>query len=293
MTLQGLISAIEYELPKAEHRRFVKHIVENLKNKHKKKDLLKLMVWNLAWSYNTTQFEEQLMKMQDYSMSLYDDVMKLEPKKWSLPYFRLGSCCEDVDNNATESFNATIVGARAKAVVPMLETIRRQAMVRIAKRRKKSLRRQQRFTKYVVKMLEEEKEDADKCITTPGTHGVFDVRLSGQTYDVNTNRMTCTCGKWQITGIPCEHAYGAMIDVGLNVDDYVYEFFSTYLWQQTCGESISTVRGPRFWMKKDKYKLVVEAPEPALPGRNKKIRRRSSQDSKVKMSLQRRRRRRQ
>ncbi|XP_018448497.1 uncharacterized protein LOC108819996 [Raphanus sativus] len=268
---KGLISAIEYELPKAEHRRFVKHIVENLKNKHKKKDLLKLMVWNLAWSYNTTQFEEQLMKMQDYSMSLYDDVMKLEPKKWSLPYFRLGSCCEDVDNNATESFNATIVGARAKAVVPMLETIRRQAMVRIAKRRKKSLRRQQRFTKYVVKMLEEEKEDADKCITTPGTHGVFDVRLSGQTYDVNTNRMTCTCGKWQITGIRCEHAYGAMIDVGLNVDDYVSEFFSTNLWQQTYGESISTVRGPRFWMKKDKYKLVVEAPEPALPGIRKQF----------------------
>ena len=203
-------------------------------------------------------------------MSLYDDVMKLEPKKWSLPFYKLGSCCEDVDNNATESFNATIVGARAKAVVPMLETIRRQAMVRIAKRSKKSLRRQQRFTKYVVEMLKAEKEDADKCITTPGTHGVFDVKLFGQTYDVNTNRMTCTCGKWQITGIPCEHAYGAMIDVGLDVDDYVSEFFSTHLWQQTYSESISTVRGPRFWMKKDKYKLVVEAPEPALPGRKKK-----------------------
>lgn len=193
--MQGLISAIESELPKAEHRRCVKHIVENLKKKHKKKDLLKLVVWNLTWSYNTTQYGKNLTKMQEYSMSLYDDVMKLEPKKWSLPFYKLGSCCEDVDNNATESFNATIVGARAKAVVPMFETIRRQAMVRIAKRNKKSLRRQQRFTKYVVEMLKFEKEDADKCITTPGTHGVFDVRISGQTYDVNTNRMTCTCGK--------------------------------------------------------------------------------------------------
>lgn len=121
--MQGLISAIESELPKAEHRRCVKHIVENLKKKHKKKDLLKLVVWNLAWSYNTTQYGENLTKMQEYSMSLYDDVMKLEPKKWSLPFYKLGSYCEDVDNNATESFNATIVGARAKAVVPMLETI--------------------------------------------------------------------------------------------------------------------------------------------------------------------------
>ncbi|XP_048600050.1 uncharacterized protein LOC106453970 [Brassica napus] len=150
---KGLISAIKSELPNAEHRRCVKHIVENLKKKHKKKQFLKPRVWNLAWSYNKTQFKEELTKLQDYSMSLYDDVMKLEPKAWSLAYYRLGSFCEDVDNNATESFNSTITGARGKAIVPMLETIRRQAMVRIAKRHKKSERRQEKFTKYVVEIL--------------------------------------------------------------------------------------------------------------------------------------------
>ncbi|XP_033148218.1 uncharacterized protein LOC103837053 [Brassica rapa] len=266
---KGLISAIKSELPNAEHRRCVKHIIENLKKKHKKKPFLKPRVWNLAWSYSHTQFKEELKKLQDYSMSLYEDVMKEEPKSWSLAYYRLGSFCEDVDNNATESFNATIVGARAKAIVPMLETIRRQAMIRIAKRKKKSERRQERFTKYVVKILEEQKEDADKCITTPCTHGVFDVRLSSNTYDVNTTRRTCSCGKWQITGIPCEHAYGAMIDVGLDVEDYISEFYSTSLWQLTYSQSINTVRGPRFWMKKGKYRLVVEPPEHAQPGRKK------------------------
>lgn len=75
--------------------------------------------------------------MKDYSMSLYEDVMKEEPKTWSLAYYRLGSFFDDVDNNATESFNTTIIAARAKAIMPMLETIRRQAMLRIAKRNKK------------------------------------------------------------------------------------------------------------------------------------------------------------
>lgn len=118
-------------------------------------------------------------------------------------------------------------------------------------------------------MLESEKEDADKCIMTPCTHGVFDVRLGSSSYDVNKTRMTCTCGKWQITGIPCEHAYGAMIDAGLDAEDYVSEFFSPHLRQMTYNDSINTVRGPRFWMKKGKYKLVVEPPEPTLPGRKK------------------------
>ena len=263
----------------------MKHIVENLKKKHKNKDFLKPRVWNLAWSYNTTEYKEKLEKLKDYSMSLYEDVMKEEPKTWSLAYYRLGSFCDDVDNNATESFNATIIAARAKAIVPMLETIRGQAMLRIAKRNKKSLRRQEKFTKYVVKILESEKEDADKCITTPCTHGVFEVRLSETTYNVNTTRMTCTCGtctcgtctcgtctcgKWQITGIPCEHAYGTMIDANLDVEKYISEFFSTSIWQMTYSDSIKTVRGPRFWMKKGLYRLVVEPPEPLLPGRKNK-----------------------
>lgn len=112
----------------------------------------------------------------------------------------------------------------------------------------------------MVKILESEKEDADKCITTPCTHGVFEVRLSENTYDINTTRMTCTSGKWQITGIPCEHAYGAMIDANLDVEKYISEFFSTSIWQMTYSDSIKTVRGPRFWMKKGLYRLVVEPP---------------------------------
>lgn len=192
-----------------------------------------------------------------------------EQKTWSLAYYRLGSFCEDVDNNATESFNATIIAARAKAAVPMLETIRRQAMVIIAKRWKKSERREEKFTKYVVKMLESEKEDAEKCITTPCTHGVFEVSLYRCSYYVNTTRMTWTCGKWQITGIPCELVYGGMIDAGLDVENYVSEFFSTSIWLMTYNESINTVRGPRFWMD-GTYRLIVEAPKPVLPGSKKK-----------------------
>lgn len=99
---------------------------------------------------------------------------------------------------------------------------------------------------------------------------MFEVRLSENTYDVNTTRMTCTCGKWQITGIPCEHAHGAMIDANLDVEKYISEFFSTSIWRMSYSDSIKMVRGPRFWMKKGLYRLVVEPPEPILPRRKKK-----------------------
>ncbi|KAL1188117.1 hypothetical protein V5N11_003152 [Cardamine amara subsp. amara] len=90
----------------------VKHIVENLKNNgHSNKDLIKPMVWNLVWSYTEVEYEENRRKLQLYSTSLHDVVMKENPKSWCLTFYKLGSCFEDVDNNATESYNSTITKA--------------------------------------------------------------------------------------------------------------------------------------------------------------------------------------
>lgn len=199
--LQGIINVVKEELPSAEHRMCVKHIVENLKNNgHANKDLLKPMVWNLAWSYIEVEFEENRRKLHDYSLSLHEDVMKEKPKNWSLAFYKLGSCCEDVDNNATESFNSTITKARAKALVPMLEMIRRQSMARIAKRRIKSEKWEGKCSKYVRKTLALEEEDANKCTTIPATHGVHECFLYGNSYIVNIRNHTCSCGKYQVTG---------------------------------------------------------------------------------------------
>lgn len=196
----------------------VKHIIENLKKDHAKKDQLKLLVWNLSWSYNTKEYAINLEKLRRYDLALYNDVMLQQPQTWSRAFFRIGSCCEDVDNNATESFNSTITKARAKALIPMLETIRRQGMQRITKRNKKTCNHQGRHSEYVQDIIASEKEDADRCTVYRCTHGVFEVYLDGNSHRVEMQKSICSCGKWQITRIPCEHAYGAMIDAGLVID---------------------------------------------------------------------------
>ncbi|XP_010502002.1 PREDICTED: uncharacterized protein LOC104779348 [Camelina sativa] len=267
---KGLMSAIKSVLPNAEHRPCVKHIVENLKKRHANKDLLKKMVWNLAWSYNFEAYRTNLAKMRAYSMSLYEDVMKEEPKTWCRAFFRPGSFCEDVDNNATESFNATIVKARAKSLVPMLETIRRQAMARISKRKKKIGRWEKNISKYVSEILAEEEEDALRCEVTKGTHGKFEVWVDGNSNSVNltTEMWDCSCYKWQVTGIPCEHAYAAVMDVDKNVEDFVVPMFGTQAWKEQYETGPNPVRGQTYWMTND-YVLITAPPEPVLPGRKK------------------------
>ena len=78
-------------------------------------------------------------------------------------------------------------------------------MARIRKRGLKSKNWEGINSKYVKKTLALELKDAEKCTTIPATHGVYEVFLSGNSYTVNTKNKTCSCGKYQITGISPLH----------------------------------------------------------------------------------------
>ena len=145
---------------------------------------LKLHVWNLAWSYNEPQYYENLDRIFNYDSQLHEDVLKTNPKSWSRAFFKLGNYCEDVENNSTESWNNTILKARDKPYVPMLEMIARQSMVRIAKRSVITLDHRSLCTPYVIEYLEEELEKASACVVHRSTNNTFDARIGGCSYRV-------------------------------------------------------------------------------------------------------------
>lgn len=96
---------------------------------------------------------------------------------------------------------------------------------------------------------------------SPCTHGVFEVYIDGNSHRVELQKSICSCGKWQISGIPCEHAYAAMMEAGLDVEDYVSGFFLTDMWRDTYETATKVMRGPKYWMGKH-YRLVTAPPEP-------------------------------
>lgn len=124
-------------------------------------------------------------------------------------------------------------------------------MERITKRNLKSRKHEGRYSEYVVEILGLEKN----CTTYRCTHGMFEVHLNGNSYKVDMQKMTCPCCKWPLTGIPCKHAYGAMIDASVYPDDYVSGFFLTNMWRDTYETTTIPLIGPKFWMNSC-YKLV-------------------------------------
>ena len=99
---------------------------------------------------------------------------------------------KDVENNSVKSFNASIVKARKKPFMPMLETIRRLAMARIAERSAKSHDHSGICTPYVKEFLEAKHEDASVCTVTRSTNGWWESSLHGEPFHVNLEKRTCS-----------------------------------------------------------------------------------------------------
>ena len=62
---------------------------------------------------------------------------------------------------------------------------------------------------------------------------------------VNLEERTCSCRKWQVSGIPCKHAIAFITHLGEPLENYVHMFYSV-----------------------DKFKAAYEALIPALPDKS-------------------------
>lgn len=123
-------------------------------------------------------------------------------------------------------------------------------------------------TPYVIEFLKAEHKQASECKVTRSTNGMFEARLNNCTYRVSLEKRTCTCLKFDICGIPCEHAYGVMIQKKLAPENFVCQWFRTSMWRKNYSEGLVPVRGSMYWPSTNAPDVHIP-PEPPQPGRKK------------------------
>nr|KAJ0197066.1 hypothetical protein LSAT_V11C700369130 [Lactuca sativa] len=126
---KGLLEAVKEVMPHVEHRQCARHICANF-YKHFSGEIYKTLFWEVAMSTTDQQFKNNMEKMKQLNNDAYDDLMKRNPKTWCRAYFATNRACEAVENGISESFNSTIIGARGKPLITMLEEIRLHVMER-------------------------------------------------------------------------------------------------------------------------------------------------------------------
>ncbi|XP_048136036.1 uncharacterized protein LOC115748494 [Rhodamnia argentea] len=219
------------------------------------------------------EYDEHAQALKKINPAAYHDLVLTEPKHWSRAFFTTEVKCDIVDNSLCEAFKGRIIEAKCKSIYSMLEDMKIMTMTRMHTQRDACARWRRDCGPRIIKKLEENRVGAIYyCIIWNGDAG-YEVMDKGVKYVVDVFKRDCTCGRWQLTGIPCIHAISAINYRQDDAYDYVDECYKNTKFLAAYQNMMMLVRGEKFWKKT--YK---EAPDPlparVKPGRRKQKRRR-------------------
>ncbi|XP_073119930.1 uncharacterized protein [Henckelia pumila] len=203
---KGLIPAFESLFPIAENRFCVRHLHTNMKRDGFRGLSIKNLLWAAAKATTIAEFRERMDDMKKIDEKAYEWLAKKPEEQWSKSHFNRTPKCDVLLNNMCECFNSLILDAREKPIIPMFETIRNLLMVRFQLNREKAKKWDNKICPNIKKVLANIYMDAAQHSPMQADSSHFQINgPSGQhTVDFATN--SCSCRKWDLTGIPCQHA---------------------------------------------------------------------------------------
>ncbi|KAL2929308.1 Sulfate adenylyltransferase subunit 1, partial [Bienertia sinuspersici] len=190
------------------------------------------------------------------------------PKVFYRAHMSATTKADVITNNMAETFNAYIIQARSKHLLYMLEDIRASLMQRLVEKRKE-------MEKDTAK-LEKEKDEACKCQLLPSSNNLFQVNHYLDSLTVNLSERSCTCRKWDMTGVPCCHGVACIFFSHLQPKDFVDPFYTKEVYLKAYSGSIPPLEGERHWPRVD---MPLDTPSIKIgPGRPRKKRKKDPFD---------------
>lgn len=90
-------------------------------------------------------------------------------------------------------------------------------------------------------------------------------------YKTKMLERTCTCRKWEMSGLPCRHALKIISVKKRKQEDYMADCYLTSTWRKQYETPIDAVRGITFWEKSEDARVVPPPAEPDQSRGRKKI----------------------
>lgn len=103
-------------------------------------------------------------------------------------------------------------------------------------------------------------------IVVPSGNNIFEVRSETNAYVVKLQEHTCTCGSWQLSGIPCAHTIAALGFINKDPETYVSNWFKKDMFKEAYKHSIKPLKGSMHWPNTNDIKPLPPK-ERRMPGR--------------------------
>ncbi|XP_010689632.2 uncharacterized protein LOC104903315 [Beta vulgaris subsp. vulgaris] len=266
---QDILGGVAKIFPQAEHRHCARHVYAHW-HKTYKGDEMKQLLWRAAKSYNEADLGDALTEMEKVNPESVVEFKKYNPKVFCRAHVKTNTKCDVIINNMVGTFNGYIIDARAEHIIFMLEDIRTALMQRMVIKRQQMEKSTAKICPRIQSRLEKEKDEAANCTPLPSSSTLFQVAHKMDTLTVDLEKRSCTCRKWDLSGVSCCHGIACIFFLHHEAEDYVDECYKreAYL-KMYCG-GISLLTGERHWPKVD---MPLDPPPIKIgPGRPRKNR---------------------
>ena len=268
---KGLQNAVDKIFIGSDVRFCVRHMHGNFK-----KDfpglLLKQMLWAAARATTPAVFERKMKELKDVNERAYNWLASKNPSEWSKSHFKESVKCDMLLNNVCESFNGAILDARDKPIVTLLESLRLWLMRKFTKNRENVDKWKNPVHNNIMKILDKQMEISAYCSVERANATIFQVTMNdGKRLTIDLDTHTCTCRRWQLTGLPCGHGLATIFFAKHDVWGYIHSWYHKAAYKAAYEGTVGPVPSPDNWPNKG-INPILPPGENNLPGRPKKKR---------------------
>ncbi|XP_062203799.1 uncharacterized protein LOC133906007 [Phragmites australis] len=229
---KGITKGVNNVYPHVEHIECFRHLFKNFRKKFKGGDYERHM-WPLGLSYTEEAYHKHWPFIARHANAV-KFLAENHSLLWSRSKFSTYSKVDYVNNNLSKSFNTWIKKYKMLNIVDLMDKIRELIMKKFDHRR--GLCEKFDTEKIVIPSVLKKLTALTRAIATYS--GVRSSSILGEVRYrdsqgnpdrdvVNLHDKTCTCGKWQLIGIPCLHAIAFIVTIRqYKMEDYVHEFYS-------------------------------------------------------------------
>ncbi|VVA39758.1 PREDICTED: transposon [Prunus dulcis] len=253
---KGLGLALGDLLPNAEHRHCVRHFYNNFKTSHSGLTLKQIM-WDAARATTIPWWQCHMERMKQESEVAWKWLHPKSAVHWSRSHFRTQYKCDILLNNLCEAFNSSILKARDKPILSMLEGIRTNLMVRMANRRVAAWKWKRHVGPRIEQIMEKNKLEAGYCIPTLSGDMKYQVtNMHGGQFAVDLAIKTCSCKRWDLCGLPCPHAISCILRRKHDPYSYVDECYKREAYLKCYNPIISPMPSMDQWLSTGPHPLL-------------------------------------
>lgn len=147
---------------------------------------------------------------------------------WTKSYFKTYTKCDMQESIMCEAFNRAILEHRDKPIIILLKGVKHYITNRITKQKDLLQGYDGVICPRIQLVIKKNKKHAQGW--TPTWHGDDDLSIFGvtngiETYCVNLKSETCSCRKWDLSGISCCHVITCIWNITKQPGSFVVEYY--------------------------------------------------------------------